>query len=173
MRARLVMLFALIVVLNFQSCRKDGLLDPLRSKEKRISKKWDLVKIDGDFPIVEQYQGWATSVEVIDFDISFDFEEDGDFEVNAFYRLELEVPYWGYYYGGGGSRTIESNLIADANGEWELDSDKEEVEIDIDRRGYGYGYGTLQRGQDFKILRLKSDELVLEAEDGSEWYFED
>ncbi|PHR49860.1 MAG: hypothetical protein COA32_01625 [Fluviicola sp.] len=78
------------------------------------------------------------------------FPQDGysvemEFEKDGDFRYTYSYDTYSYSY----------------NGEWEFSSDKEEVDIIIDNQV-----------ETFEILRLKNDELWLEASDNTEWRLE-
>lgn len=166
-RAKLVALFSLIVVLNFQSCKKyeEGPLISLKSPEKRIVKKWDLDEINGDLPIEDLFDQVEADAKITDWDITFDFDEDGDFTMKASYTMEYS--YSGYY----GSFTYPYTFEMRLDGEWEFNSKKDEISIDFDPSYYGT-YADYRK-REYKILRLADDEMILEAENGAEWTFND
>ena len=68
------------------------------------------------------------------------------------------------------TQTPKSYIDVIIEGEWEFSSDKEDIEINFDDNDYGYS-GDFER-RDYKILKLTSKELKLEADNGAEWTFE-
>jgi len=157
--------------LNLQSCGKyeEGPAISLKSKTKRLANSWDLTDIDGNTPfedLYEDYGYYGLSIEVTDYDIQFDFQDDGDFELDASYNVTIQSSsYWGYTY------SFDYRFNINIDGDWEFSSDKEDIEIDFDRNEYSY-YSSDFDNRDYKILKLTTDELKLEAENGSEWTFE-
>jgi hypothetical protein len=172
-RSKFIMVLVIIVVLNLQSCGKydEGPAISLKSKTKRLAQTWDLAEIDGETPIedlFDSYSYFGTTIDVNDVDIEFDFQEDGDFEIDATYNVTIESSYYGYY--GGYSYSFDYRFDVNIDGEWEFSSDKEDIEINFDDNDYGYS-GDFER-RDYKILKLTSKELKLEADNGAEWTFE-
>ena len=170
-RSKFIMVLVIIVVLNLQSCGKyeEGPAISLKSKTKRLANSWDLTDIDGNTPfedLYEDYGYYGLSIEVTDYDIQFDFQDDGDFELDASYNVTIQSSsYWGYSY------SFDYRFNINIDGDWEFSSDKEDIEIDFDRNEYSY-YSSDFDNRDYKILKLTTDELKLEAENGSEWTFE-
>ncbi|MEZ4721689.1 MAG: hypothetical protein R2813_07440 [Flavobacteriales bacterium] len=166
-RAKLVALFSLIVVLNFQSCKKyeDGPLVSLKSPEKRIVKKWDLDDVDGNLPIEDLFDQVDVDAKITDWDITFDFDDDGDFTMRASYTMEYT------YMVDNNSYTYPYTFDMRIDGDWDFNSKKDEINIDFNASDYD-DYADY-RNRDYKILRLADDEMILEAENGAEWTFND
>ncbi len=174
-RSKFIMVLVIIVVLNLQSCGKydEGPAVSLKSKTKRLAQTWDLAEIDGETPIEDFFDSYSylgTSFEVNDVDMEFDFQEDGDFEIDASYNVTIESTYYSYY---GGSYTYSNDYNIDINidGVWEFSSDKEDIEIEFDNNEYADYLDDFDK-REYKILRLTSKELKLEADNGAEWSFE-
>ncbi len=170
-QSKLVMALVLMTALSVSSCRKyeEGPLISLRSKTKRLANNWDLEELSGNTPLEQIYveQGYAMSTRLVDYDIEFDFQEDGDFTMEAEYLVEFsyEDDDYGFDY------EYTESFRVKINGDWEFSSDKEDIEIDFDPSEYGAYFETF-RSRTYKIIKLASDELILESDDGSEWTFE-
>ena len=174
-RSKFIMVLVIIVVLNLQSCGKydEGPAISLKSKTKRLAQTWDLAEIDGETPIedlFDSYSYFGTTIDVNDVDIEFDFQDDGDFEIDASYNVTIESTYYSYY-GGSYTYSYDYQLDINIDGDWEFSSDKEDIEINFDDNDYGY-YSSDFEKRDYKILKLTSKELKLEADNGAEWTFE-
>ena len=162
---KLLMAFIVIIALNLQSCGKyeEGPAISLKSKTKRLAADWELADYDGEFFLEEFYDSYGFQVDIKDAEISLEFEDDGDVTFKAEYTIEYEYSYYGYTY--------TDNVEVEIDGEWEFSSDKESIEIDFDRNDYD-DYIDDYDETEFKIIKLASNEIILETETGAEWTFE-
>ena len=136
----LLLAAAAITIFNFQCCSKyeDNSGLQLRSKTGRLTGEWEVVKIDG-----QSFSAYAGS----GYEMTFEFEKDGDFEMKQTYSS----PGYSYSYS--------------YNGEWEWEDNKEAIEVELDGSG---GYSL-----EFEIKKLTNKEMTLEFEMyGQEWEFE-
>jgi hypothetical protein len=169
-RKKLIMALVLLVALDFSSCKKyeDGPVISLKSKTKRLAQEWNLVSIDGgDFPIQDFFDEYSyfQDIEIQDFDIELEFEDDGDFSLRASYDVEITYSYYGSNY------TYDYEFEISERGDWDFSGDKEEIDLDFDSNDYGDYFDAWDR-RTFVIKKLTTKELILEAENGAEWTFE-
>ena len=175
-RTKFIMVLVIIVVLNLQSCGKydEGPAISLQSKTARLAQTWDLAEIDGETPIEDLFDSYSysgTTIVLNDVNVEFDFQDDGDFEIDASYDLTIESTYYSYY-GGSYTYSVDYPLDINIDGDWEFSSDKEDIEINFDNNEYDNNYSDDFEKRDYKILKLTSKELKLEADNGAEWTFE-
>ena len=133
----LLLAATLVTVLNFMSCSKyeDGPAFSLRSKKARLVGEWEVVKIT-------DASGMSYSNT---YDITMEFEKDGDFTMTASYSYST----YSYSY----SQT----------GDWEWADDKEAVSISLDGSNVT---------SEWTILKLKNNELDFRDSDNTKMELE-
>ncbi len=174
LKSRMIMALVLATALSASSCSKyeEGPVFSLKSKTKRLASDWDLEELKGELPLLKALSTmdegleYQSEVTLLDYDIEFEFQEDGDFELDAYYAFRFTLDL------GGDWGPITSELIREVqlDGEWEFSSDKEEIDIDFERNDYDYG--GIFKERTYKIIKLATDELILETEDGDELTFD-
>ncbi len=109
---KLFLAAAVIILLNFSSCKKYGEDSglQLKSPTKRLIGEWELDKITDDQGNVELGGN--------DFELIAEFEDDMDFK----YKVSYSYTYYGVTY----------NYDYTYNGEWEWEDDEETIEIKFD-----------------------------------------
>ena len=127
---------AALLVSSAPSCSKyeDGPKLSFRSPTSRLAREWAVKDAEqSGFPD--------------DFDMTFDFDKDGD--------LKFNVSGTYTYYG----TPFPVNYTM--KGDWEWQDKKEMLDITFENQS-----------NEFKVLRLTPDEMVWEDEDGGEWKLE-
>jgi len=123
------------------------------SKDNRLSGTWtidDIEDLDQEDPL--------NNIE------TFEFEKEGDFESKF---SDISYSYLGY----------DITISVEGEGEWEWNSDKTEIELDYTLTAQVSFFGqtqttTEQYSREFEVLRLTSEELILEDDEGRRWELE-
>lgn len=138
---KMLLAAAIVLMFNFSSCGKyeEGPKLSLKSKTARLTNEWEVKDIDWD---------GEDNDFMDDMTITFEFEKGGDFKTHI--EGEYTVSWYGYTY--------TMDIDDTQKGEWEWADGKDAVIIELD---------DADDEEEFEILRLKSNELKFEDEDGN------
>lgn len=159
-------LLLLFFVFPFSSCMKKGEEDPffsLRSRKARLTGEWEVTKyyVDGEDILnysstnqgIDYYCGAYTKTTNETLNITYEFEEDGDFDMTV-----SDIYSYSYDYNTGSYCNDVTNNSSDSellSGEWEFEDKKSKLELK-----YKTGYLTIQ---EFDIIGLSNKKLILES----------